>query len=158
MVEPAKRTRSKKKTKVRTPGGKTVTHFKRPRANRARSAISGTQLSGVATGTATQLKNMNKSSKVPSRPYAGVLAPQELDNLIRYLARTEAKYGSEQMRDLNLTRNLVLEKYLPRGWFEKASNGEILVKTEKSKPKRHAKPSKDAAETKKKPKIKKKKE
>ncbi|MBU0761636.1 MAG: hypothetical protein KKD39_01310 [Candidatus Altiarchaeota archaeon] len=150
MVQPSKRTRSKKKIKVKTPGGKNVTHFRLGKAKKKKSAIYGKPLSGVVSGTATKMRNTVKSGKIPKRPYAGVLNPQELDQLIRYVVRTEAKYGSKELKDLNLPRNLILEKYLPRGWFEKATAGEVLKKTITANPVKKPK-----GEEKKKPKVKK---
>jgi len=142
MVEPSKRTRSTKKKKVRTPGGKTVTHFGRKKSGKAECGLCSKNLSGVATGTATAMKNTAKTKKMPSKPYAGVLCPECLDSLMRYQTRIEAKFSSEDLSDLDIRRDLRLEKYLPRGWYEDASAGKVKKKAVKSKPvkKAEAKP------------------
>lgn len=138
MVQPSKRTRSVKKVKVRTPGSRTTTHFRSKKASKPKSAISKKPLSGVASGSATKLKNMPKSMKTPSRPYAGVLSPSELDELMRYVTRMEAKYTVEGYEDVEVERNLVLEKYLPRGWFEKVKSGYVLKRKPVKNPVRKA--------------------
>jgi large subunit ribosomal protein L34e len=150
MVAPHKRTRSKKKVKVRTPGGRKVTRIRAEKPKKPVSAISGKPLSGMSPGTATQMRNKSKSGKTPKRPYAGVLSSGEVDSLIRYVTRMEAKYGSEELKEWDMQRDLVLEKYLPRGWFEKVSNGEILKRSLGKNPVRKPSQEKKASKPKKK--------
>ncbi len=134
MVEPSKRTRSTKKVKVRTPGGKTTTHYRGEKTKDATCGRCQKPLSGVATDTATKMKSMAKSSKVPARPYAGILCPQCLDTLIRYVTRFEVKYTFDKFKDLEIERDLTLEKYLPRSWYDNVIVGKITRKTAKTKP------------------------
>ena len=142
MVEPSKRTRSTKKKQVRTPGGRTVTHFGVGKSKQVKCGMCEKKLAGVATGTATEMKNMSKSKKVPAKPYAGTLCPACLDSLMRYVTRWEVKSSGDEFASLELSRDLKIEKFLPRGWFEKISSGKKTVKKAKTKPKTKAKSKK----------------
>ncbi len=144
MVEPSKRTRSVKKKKLRTPGGKRVTHYKAEKASKICCGKCKKPLSGVTTGSATEMKNTAKTKKVPSKPYAGVLCPKCLDSLMRYVTRMEAKFSQKELEDLDILRDLRIEKYLPRGWFDEVSKGKIKKKAKRSVPKRGAKKAKKA--------------
>jgi large subunit ribosomal protein L34e len=141
MVRRSFRTRSRKKVKVRTPGGRTVTHFRAEKAKKAVCGRCGVTLSGVATGSATFMGNLPASQKRPARPYGGVLCPGCLDSLVRYVTRTEAVCRAPEYSDMGVQRDLTLEKFLPRGWFASASAGSVLRTAKKSKPKGRAKPA-----------------
>lgn len=69
MPRPAYRTRSKAKVKVRTPGGRVVTHYRRRKGRPAVCAICGKPLHGTHVGF--EARKMNLSSKRPERPYGG---------------------------------------------------------------------------------------
>ncbi|MBD3261076.1 MAG: hypothetical protein GF334_05240, partial [Candidatus Altiarchaeales archaeon] len=120
MVEPSKRSRSVKKTKKRTPGGRTATHYRRDRHNMKPCARCGKKLQGVNTGSSATIRNLTQSQRKPAKPYAGVLCNQCTDELVRYVTRFEAKY--KKKLDLDLGRDLTLEKYLPRGWHDRLAN------------------------------------
>ncbi|MBD3387906.1 MAG: hypothetical protein GF416_02555 [Candidatus Altiarchaeales archaeon] len=147
MVAPSKRTRSTKKVRRKTPGGKNTTLFRRAKSAKPRCGRCGKQLSGMASGTATEMKSFNKSSKVPARPYAGVLCTDCLDGLVRYVTRMEAKHKESAFADLNLQRDLTLEKYLPRGWWGEVSAGKVSVKKDGKKPAGKRTDSKSKAKT-----------
>ena len=134
MVERSKRTRSVKKVKVRTPGGVTTTHFRGEKSGKPKCGLCGTTLSAVKSGTTHELRSVPKSGRVPARPYAGVLCTNCLDSLIRYVTRMETKYSSPQYAGLEIQRNLELEKFLPRGWFDEASKGKIKKLKASTKP------------------------
>ena len=137
MVEPSKRTRSVKKKRIRTPGGRNVTHFKRKKASKPVCGLCEKQLCGVASGTATKMKNTAKTKKIPSKPYAGVLCTICLDRLIRYQTRMEASHMSEKLGGLEISRDLQLEKFLPRGWYADVKEGVIKKQAPKrEKPKK----------------------
>jgi large subunit ribosomal protein L34e len=135
MVSRSLRTRSRKKMKVRTPGGRTVTHFKSERAGRAQCGRCGVQLAGVATGSSTEMTGMASSLKAPDRPFGGALCPKCLESLIRYATRTEVKYSASEYNSLEIQRDLTLEKYLPRGWYEAVTSGNPLRKAVREAPK-----------------------
>jgi len=142
MVERSKRTRSVKKVKIRTPGGITTTHYRSGRAAKVRCGLCEKALPAVASGTPTQLKGMSASSKVPNRPYAGVLCSDCVDGLIRYVTRMEVKFISPEYANMPIERDLTIEKFLPRNWWGDVQAGKIKVIKEKTKPKKESKPRK----------------
>jgi len=148
MVERAKRTRSTKKVKVKTPGARTVTHFRGERSGRPTCGLCMCQLSGVMSGTQSAVRNLPKSSKVPARPYAGQLCTNCLDRLVRYVTRMEVKAAVPEYANLNIQRDLELEKFLPRGWHEQVAKGYIKKASRKTFKKGGAKPAEKKAQAK----------
>jgi ribosomal protein L34E len=132
MVKPGMRTQAVKKVKRRTPGARTVTHFRRGRASRIKCGRCGRGLSGVAYSPAG-IRKTPKGSRTPTRPHAGVLCGSCLDALVRYATRMEVKYTNPEYADLDFRRDLTLEKYLPRGWFQQISSGKRWQKSRKKK-------------------------
>ena len=112
MVEPAKRSRSVKKRKVRTPGGHTTTHYKAKKHGKAVCGRCHKAVAAVQTGPASEVRASTRSQRTPDRPWAGTLCASCTDELVRYKTRFE-NGGVES----GYTRDLTLEKYLPRGWF-----------------------------------------
>ena len=58
---------------VKTPGGKTVVHYKRKKPSKAHCAECGAVLSGVAREIPSKIKNISKTAKRPQRAYGGML-------------------------------------------------------------------------------------
>jgi len=83
MVRPALRSRSLRRVKVRTPGGRTVTHYEKRRPGPARCARCGRPLAGVPRLRPAKMRNLSKTAKRPERPYGGVLCPSCLAELLR---------------------------------------------------------------------------
>ncbi|MBI4739339.1 50S ribosomal protein L34e [Candidatus Woesearchaeota archaeon] len=73
MVNPSRRSRSKRRVFRKTPGGKLSMLFKKRKSAKAQCASCGSMLSGVARVRATQLRTLAKTEKRPERPYGGVL-------------------------------------------------------------------------------------
>lgn len=73
MVRRALRSRSFRKVKVKTPGGKTVEHFRKKKPKKAHCGSCGSELKGVARARPTKMQNMAKTKKRPERPFGGVL-------------------------------------------------------------------------------------
>jgi len=121
MVKPMLRTRSRKRIRKKVPGGSTVTHYKEAKPARKTCGRCAKQLSGVENDVTSVLRNLSKSQKVPTRPYAGVLCPDCVERLITYATRFEVKHKHPEYADMNLQRDLTIEKYLPRGWFASIS-------------------------------------
>ncbi|MFC2162232.1 hypothetical protein ACFLRF_00990 [Candidatus Altiarchaeota archaeon] len=135
MVRPSQRTRSVKKVKKRTPGGRTVTHYRSGKTKSGKCGRCSAQLKGVASGTEA-VRKTPKGSRTPTRPYSGELCGGCLDKLVRYTTRMQAKHAEEGYKDLEVARDLTLEKFLPRGWFKKIEAGEkwsMAVKAKKIK-------------------------
>ncbi len=139
MVEPRKRSRSAKKVKRRTPGGGTATHFRGKKHGKPVCGRCGKKLSGVASDRPSQVRNLTKGGKLPARPYAGTLCSDCLDSLVRYVTRMEVKHSVPEYGDLQVERDLTLEKYLPRGWWGEVSSGKVRKSKPKSRPKKKAK-------------------
>ena len=108
---------SKVKTKVRVPGGRTIIREKRTLPKRAHCGRCRNQLGGVESKRSSQMGKLAKSEKIPTRAYAGVLCTNCLEELFRYKVRFETKFSSDEFKDLELHRDLTIEKFLPRGWL-----------------------------------------
>ncbi|MFN3528125.1 MAG: hypothetical protein ACK4YO_03390, partial [Candidatus Altarchaeaceae archaeon] len=66
-----------------------------------------------------KIMKMSKSEKIPSRPFP-MLCSRCARKVNEYVAMAEVKFKFNV--DINFERNLVYEKFLPRGWFEKISS------------------------------------
>ena len=58
---------------VKTPGGKTVVHYKRRKPGKAHCTECGAPLSGIPRVLPIKMKNLSKTAKRPERPYGGFL-------------------------------------------------------------------------------------
>ncbi|MBU4202021.1 MAG: 50S ribosomal protein L34e [Candidatus Altiarchaeota archaeon] len=123
MTSPKNRSRSVKKRQVRTPGGRTVTHYKKKKPSKHSCGRCGKILPGVPSRIRSKAKNMKKSEKIPSRIYAGNLCNECVDSLVRYQTRFEAKFKYPDFSDLEMRRDLTLERFLPSGWWQDLSKG-----------------------------------
>ncbi|MEA3255668.1 MAG: 50S ribosomal protein L34e [Candidatus Altiarchaeota archaeon] len=121
MVKPMLRSRSKKKVQRRTPGGKTVTHYKKKKPGKQHCGRCAKILTGVPNTIPSKVRELSKSKRVPTRPYAGVLCAKCVEDLIRYTTRFEVKYGYPEFSEMELRRDLTIEKFLARGWFDSMS-------------------------------------
>ncbi|MBM3309728.1 MAG: hypothetical protein FJY77_05670 [Candidatus Altiarchaeales archaeon] len=134
MVRRFLRTRSRKRVRRVTPGGLKVTHFKRERPGKTVCGRCKKNLAGMPNRIPSELIALKKSERIPSRPYAGVLCNQCLDDLIRYAARFEVKYSNPEYKNLELQRDLTLERFLPSGWHVQVSGGKIRLEKVEAKP------------------------
>ena len=123
MTSPRHRSRSVKKRKVRMPGGNTLTHYRKGKPSKHKCGRCGKILPGVPSKNRSDAKKMKKSERIPSRAYAGNLCNECVDSLVRYRTRFEAKFGYPDFSDLELRRDLTLERFLPRGWWQEVSGG-----------------------------------
>ncbi|MBD3304215.1 50S ribosomal protein L34e [Candidatus Woesearchaeota archaeon] len=73
MVEGRKKSRTFRRVKVKTPGGKTVTQYKRRKPSKAKCADCKAVLKGVTRALPKKMQNTPKTKKRPARAYAGVL-------------------------------------------------------------------------------------
>ena len=113
------RSRTRRKS-IRTPSGSNVTQHILKKPKKASCAICGVVLSGVACEVPNKLKKMSKSSRTVAREYGAVLCATCVVKIEKYSTRIVD--GAEVRRDL------VLEAFLPKGWFDS-----VTGKTEKSK-------------------------
>ena len=73
MVKPMLRSRSLKRRRVRTPGNKLTTHYKKKKPGVARCAICKKPLHGVPRLNPPEMGKLPKTKKRPERPYGGKL-------------------------------------------------------------------------------------
>ncbi|HDN83335.1 MAG TPA: 50S ribosomal protein L34e [Candidatus Altiarchaeales archaeon] len=123
MVRPQLRSRSVKKVKCRTPGGRIVIHYRKEKPSKHVCGRCGRLLSGVPNDIPSKVRKLSKTEKRPSRAYAGVLCSNCVEELLRYQTRFEAKFKYPGFEDINFERDLTLEKFLPRGWYKSLVEG-----------------------------------
>jgi len=121
MVKPMLRSRSKKKVHKRTPGGHTVLRHKGKKHGVKTCARCSKHLSGVPSDASSVIRNLSKSQKAPNRPYAGVLCQECVERLVAYTTRFEVKNNYPEFSEMELQRDLTLERFLPKGWFASLS-------------------------------------
>ncbi|MDP6293225.1 MAG: 50S ribosomal protein L34e [Candidatus Woesearchaeota archaeon] len=73
MVEGKKRSRTLRRVKVKTPGGKTITHYRMRKPGKAQCRDCGAYMAGIPHVIRSVLRNLTRSQKRPTRPYAGNL-------------------------------------------------------------------------------------
>ncbi|MET1100871.1 MAG: 50S ribosomal protein L34e [Pyrodictiaceae archaeon] len=88
MPRPAYRTSSRRKVKVRTPGGETRIHYEKRRPGPARCAICGKPLNGVPRLRPVELRKLAKTERRPERMYGGVLCSSCLAKLLKRQVRS----------------------------------------------------------------------
>ena len=67
------KSRSKKAVFKKTPGSKTVVHYKKKKISKAKCASCGKALPGTMAKVASKVKNAFKTKKRPTRPFGGNL-------------------------------------------------------------------------------------
>jgi len=87
MVRPALRSRSYRKVKQTTPGGRQVVRYKRRKPKAAHCGNCGAQLSGVPKQRPIDMQRLAKTKKRPERPYGGALCPKCLKLKIKESVR-----------------------------------------------------------------------
>jgi large subunit ribosomal protein L34e len=74
---------------VRTPGGRTVIHFKIKKPVKVKCSNCGKPLAGVPRVSPSKMKNLPKTKKRPERPYGGVFCSVCTRSLLKDRARTK---------------------------------------------------------------------
>ena len=83
MVEGRFKSRTFRRLKVKTPGGRVVMHHVKRTPKAAHCAECKKILQGVPRGRAIDMKKLAKSEKRPERPYGGVLCSACTRRLMR---------------------------------------------------------------------------
>jgi len=83
MVKPRLRSRSKKRRKIRTPGKRSITHYKRKKPGIARCAVCKKPLHGVPRLNPPEMGKLPKTKKRPERPYGGNLCSKCMRDLFK---------------------------------------------------------------------------
>ena len=89
MVDRKLKSRRFRRVSVRTPGGKTVKHYRKRKPSPAICAIYGTPLAGIPKVRDSIMRNLPKSQRRPKRPYGGVLSSKAMRVVIKEHARIE---------------------------------------------------------------------
>ena len=76
---------------VKTPGGRTVTHFRQRKPSKAICGNCKNQLAGVPRELPSKMANMPKTAKRPERIYGGVLCSKCTRELLQHKARGGAQ-------------------------------------------------------------------
>ena len=88
MPERYKRSRSLRRLQVKTPGGRTVLHYKEKKPGKAKCSKCGALLKGVPRENPLKMHKLPKVKKRPERPYGGNLCSKCMRTLIVEKART----------------------------------------------------------------------
>ncbi|MAG60625.1 50S ribosomal protein L34e [archaeon] len=89
MVDGKLKSRRFRRVSVKTPGGKTVKHYRKRKPSPAICAIYGTPLAGVPKDKTSKIRNLPKSQRRPERPYGGVLSSRAMRAVIKEQSRIE---------------------------------------------------------------------
>ena len=89
MVKPGHKSRSLRRVKRKTPGGRTVTQFKKRKPNAAKCVDCGQPLKGVIRERPCKMHNSSKTKKRPERPYGGNLCSKCMRKKIIEKTRAE---------------------------------------------------------------------
>ena len=87
MVEGRFKSRTFRRVKVKTPGAKVVTHYRKRKPKIAHCGGCGAKLQGVPRQRPYKMQNMPKTKKRPERPYGGVLCSKCMRQKIKERAR-----------------------------------------------------------------------
>jgi large subunit ribosomal protein L34e len=87
MVSGRLRSRTMRRVKKKTPGGKVVTHYKPRKPSIQRCAITGEKLHWVPQERPSGLRKLSKTQKRPQRPFGGVLSSKGMREVLKQRAR-----------------------------------------------------------------------
>ena len=91
MVRPKLRSRSLRRRKVRTPGNRLITQYKKRRPKSAKCAICKKPLHGVPRLNPVDMGKLAKTKRRPERPYGGNLCSGCMRDLLRKTVRDRFK-------------------------------------------------------------------
>ena len=94
-------TRSNKIRKVKTPGGRLVAQYVRKNPKGVQTAIkTNAKLTGLPRLRNGQYRNLARCKRTVSRPYGGVLTPQDVkDKILRAFLIEEVKIVKQVVKD-----------------------------------------------------------
>jgi len=87
MVAGKYKSRTLRKVFVKVPGNSVRVHYRRRKPGRAKCAVYGTPLIGVARANTSGMRNISKTEKRPERPYGGVLSSKAMREKMKEKAR-----------------------------------------------------------------------
>lgn len=89
MPEGAKKSRTFRRIKRKTPGGRTVLRYEKRKPRKARCSNCGKDLAGVPRERDFKMQNMPKTMKRPSRAYGGKLCSKCTREHLKQKARSK---------------------------------------------------------------------
>ena len=89
--KPRHRSRSFKRVQRKTPGGRTVTHYKHKMHGKHLCAICKNLVHGRPRGRPVEIKRLNKSARSPERPFGGMFCSNCSRHIIILRARLKNK-------------------------------------------------------------------
>ncbi|MBR9692393.1 hypothetical protein GOV07_00500 [Candidatus Woesearchaeota archaeon] len=98
-----------RKSKVKVPGGRTVTRYLERKPKQAHCAETGEKLHGIPRMHATDAKNAPKTTKRPERPYGGVLSSKAMRGKMREEARILSEGTPEKEAELYVVGRVCLK-------------------------------------------------
>ena len=104
MVDGKLKSRRFRRVSVKTPGGKTVKHYRKRKPSPAICAIYGTPLAGVPKVRDSVMRNLAKTQRRPERPYGGVLSSKAMRAVIKEQARIDAQ--DENDEDMSVSESV----------------------------------------------------
>jgi len=87
MPEGAKRSRTFRRIRRKTPGGRNVLRYEKRKPKKAKCSSCGAGLAGVPRERDFKMQNMGKTQKRPSRAYGGMLCSKCTKDLLKKKAR-----------------------------------------------------------------------
>lgn len=87
MPQPHLRTRSKKRLKVKIPGGETRIHYKTKDISPLSCVLCNKLLAGIGHRTPARMRKLNRSKKRICRPYGGKICHNCLKNSLKQTVR-----------------------------------------------------------------------
>ena len=83
MVRGRFRSRTFRRVKIKTPGGRNIVHFRRRNPAKAQCGSCGSELKAVPRLLPYEIRNTPKTKRRPERPYGGVLCSKCTRELIK---------------------------------------------------------------------------
>lgn len=96
MPQPHLRTRSRKRLKVRLPGGSNLTHYKKEKMATPSCLVCGRPLAGLPHSTQAKIRKLNRSEKRIWRPYGGQVCQNCLKDFLKQAIRKLQTPNSRQ--------------------------------------------------------------
>jgi len=101
------RSRSLKRVQVRTPGGRTVTKYKKKKTSKHKCAVCKEVLHGKPRGISSKIKALPKSRRKINRPFGGMLCSKCSRKVISL--RAKLKNGSITLNDVPISLRKFVE-------------------------------------------------
>ncbi len=87
MVSGKHKSKTYRKVRVKTPGGRVTIHYRKRKPGKAKCGNCGKPLAGTIRERPYKIQNTPKTKKRPERPYGGVLCSKCTRELIKSKAR-----------------------------------------------------------------------